>query len=192
MGGSRPAEAVIVQARVAALRLDEQTVRLQVADVGVFAQGDLYQLFGIPPISPFGDPVFVGRYGNPFSALVGEFGNPVGYEGDVHGVGPGQTEAFGLDYAIDVLSPPWDGFVDLDFHGGQDYFYEYLLPNGSVFRDIAGRVEGDLHFMGQLPATAGDRTELFITPEPRSVELLATAVLLLGLLTRPARRRSTR
>jgi|GEM_PF-1679848 len=189
--GSKPAEAVLVQADVTLLRLDAQTVRLQVAGVGVFAQGDLYQLFGIPPTSPFGDPVYVGRYGDPFSVLAGDFGTPIGYEGNVQSVGPGEVQALGLDYAIDILSPPWEGFVALDFHAGQDYFYEYLLPNGSPFRDIAGRVEGDLHFIGQLPTTVGGSTELLVTPEPRTVELLATALLFFGLLARPARRRST-
>jgi hypothetical protein len=190
--GSKPAEAVLVQAGVTIVRLDAQTVRLQVAGVGVFAQGDLYQQFGIPPTSPFGDPVYLGRYGDPFSVLAGDFGNPIGYEGNVQSVGPGETQAFGLDYAIDVLSPPWDGFVDLDFHAEQDYFYEFLLPNGSTFRDIAGRVGGDLHFIGPLPATVGGSTELLVTPEPRTGELLATALLFLGLLAPPARRRSTR
>jgi hypothetical protein len=190
--GSKPAEAVLVQADITALRLDAQTVRLQVADVGVFGQGNLYQLFGVSPISPFGNSVFIGPYGDPFSVLHGDFGNPVGFEGDVHPVGPGQTQAFGYDYAIDVLSPPWAGFVDLGFHGAQDYFYEYLLPNGSTFRDVAGRVEGDLHFIGYLPTSVGDRTDLHVTPEPRPVALLAAGLLLLGLSTHPARRRSTR
>ena len=86
--------------------------------------------------------------------IQGGFGIPTGWGGNVQVLGPGETLGSGLDYSIDLLSPPWDGYVSLNVHVVQDYFYEYALPDGSVFRDLAGELNGDLHFAGTVPAVA--------------------------------------
>ena len=190
-GMTQPVEAVTVPAAVSLLRLDEQTVRLYVGNVGVYTNQNLYQLFNVPTVSPFGDPVYVGPYGNPWSIVLGGFGVPTGFVGDVHPLGPGEVLAFGLDYSIDVLAPPWTGYVGLDLHAAQDYFYEYPLPDGKVFRDVAGELEGDLHVAGYVPASVGERIELVPTPEPRTLSLLASGLVCLCLVGGLRPRRST-
>ena len=186
------AHAVLVGAKVTATRLDLEHVRLAVEDVLISTDADLYDLFQVPRTSPFGDPVYLGAYGSPWSVIQGAFGTPFDLSLDAELLASGEVLGRAPAYAFSIASPPYTGRVMLSFFAAQDYFYEYPLPDGSVVRGLSGQLTGGVRFAGEIPRHPDEAMVFTAVPEPASFRLWAAVILMTARFTLSTRRRVLR